>query len=182
MSTTTKNHKPAAPTLIVFGTPKGARAPHGAWFPAPYAERAQLAAHRQNLATVAVETEDARAAAALLKEGQLKAGGQLIMPCISQELLNRLRRLVPATPPSSPPNGRAGPTTPGVKVPAALWDTLKVTDVVLAAHLDNGLPDGWYEAVIMKIEGGIFTARWADYPEDGLVRLQRQHIALMYPG
>jgi hypothetical protein len=181
MSTTTKNDKPPAPVLIVFGTPKGARAPHGAWFPAPFAERARVAAQRQNLATLAVDTEPTRAAAAILKEGQLKAGGQLMMPCITQEMLSRLRRLLSqALPPF-------GATTNGVvagaQVPRDLWDKLKPTDVVLAADLDKaGEPDGWYEATIMKIEDGVYVIRWVYEPELGFLRLQRQHIALMYPG
>ena len=49
MSTTTKNGNGTAPALIVFGTPKGARSPHAAWFRASYAERARLAAQRQSL-------------------------------------------------------------------------------------------------------------------------------------
>ena len=64
-----------------------------------------------------------------------------------------------------------------------MWDTLKPADLVLAAELDkNGEPDGWYEATIMKIEDGVYTVRWFYAPELGFIRLQRQHIALMYPG
>jgi hypothetical protein len=85
---------------------------------------------------------------------------------------------LPFTSPLSP----ASATIAGVQVPASVWDTLKPTEVVLAAQLENGVPDGWYEAIIMKIDGGTFTLRWADYPRDPIVRVQRQHIALMYPG
>jgi hypothetical protein len=54
---------------------------------------------------------------------------------------------------------------------------------VLAADLDKaGEPDGWYEATIMKIEDGVYVIRWVYEPELGFLRLQRQHIALMYPG
>jgi hypothetical protein len=178
---TTNNTKSTMPALIVFGTPKGAKAPHAAWFRAAYAARVVTAARRQALTTIAVESNETRAVAATLKEGQLKAGGQLTMPCVSQDMLSQLRRLMPQPPGSSAPSP-TGSTIAGVQVPFAVWDTLKPTDVVLAAHLENGVPDGWYEAIILKIEGGTFTLRWADYPEDGLVRLRRQHIALMYPG
>ena len=34
----------------------------------------------------------------------------------------------------------------------------------------------------MKIENGVYTVRWFYEPELGFIRLQRQHIALMYPG
>ena len=165
----------------MFGTPKGAKAPHAAWFRAAYAARVVTAARRQALTAIAVELNETRAVAATLKEGQLKAGGQLTMPCVSQDMLNQLRRLMPQPPGSSAPSPN-GATTAGVQVPVSVWDTLKLTDVVLAANLENGVPEGWYEAIIMKIEGDTFTLRWADYPREALVRLQRQHIALMYPG
>jgi hypothetical protein len=176
-----KTGNTTVPTLIVFGMPKGAKAPHAAWFRSAYAERARTVAKRQGLTALSVESAEARAVAATLKEGQLKAGGQLVMPCVSQDMLNTLRRL-PPVPPASAAALAPGRVTPGVNVPVAIWDTLKVTDVVLAAHLEKGVPDGWYEAVIMKIENDVFTLRWADYPQDGLVRLPRQYLALMYPG
>jgi hypothetical protein len=178
---TTNNTKSAMPALIVFGTPKGAKAPHAAWFRAAYAARVVTAARRQALTTITVESNETLAVAATLKEGQLKAGGQLIMPCVSQDMLSQLRGLMPQ-PPGGSGASPTGSTIVGVQVPVAVWDTLKPTDVVLAAHLENGVPDGWYEAIILKIEGGTFTLRWADYPRDPMVRVQRQHIALMYPG
>jgi hypothetical protein len=179
---TTNNTKPAVPALIVFGTPKGAKAPHAAWFRSAYAARVVTAARRQALWTIAVESNETRAVAATLKEGQLKAGGQLVMPCVSQDMLNQLRRLIPQ-PPGGSGASPTGGTTAGVQVPVAVWDTLKPTDLVLAAELDkNGEPDGWYEATIMKIENGVYTVRWFYEPELGFIRLQRQHIALMYPG
>jgi hypothetical protein len=181
---TTKDTMSTEPALIVFGTPKGARSPHAAWFRAAYVNRVSVAAQRQGLATIAVETDATRAAAATLKEGQLKAGGQLVMPCVTQEMLNRLNGLVPKPRPS-PAEGPVSPATAGVQVPVSVWDKLKPTDLVLAADLDKaGEPNGWYEANIMKIEDGIYTVRWYhEYEgEPRIVRRERQHIALMYPG
>jgi hypothetical protein len=179
---TTNNTKSTEPELIVFGMPKGARSPHAAWFRASYANRVTVAAQRQGLATLTVESDATRAAAALLKEGELKAGGQLVMPCVSQEALNRLNSLLPK-PPATSAESSAKPVTAGVQVPVSVWDKLKPADLVLAAALDkNGEPYGWYEATIMKVENGIYTLRWYYEPEAGFVRLQRQHIALMCPG
>lgn len=182
MVTSTSNGKSNAPALIVFGTPKGTKAPHGAWFPVQYAERSLAAAQQQGLIALPVDSDPSRAAAAQLKEGQLKAGGQLVLPTISPQLLSRLRDLAPQT--QTPAQDvRQGSTTPGVQAPAALWNTLKPTDVVLAAFLDrSGEPDGWYEATIMKVENGIYTLRWLYEPQLGFIKLQRQHIALMFPG
>ena len=177
MSTSTKT-TPINPALIVFGTPKGTRGPRAAWFRAEYADRVTSAAQRQGLATVAVGSNETRAAAGVLKEGQLKVGGQLVMPCVSQEVVNRLRGLIPVLAADT-----VGTTVPGVQVPASIWDTLKPTDIVLAAWLDKaGDPDGWYEATIMNIQNGVYTLRWLYNGKELLVRLKRQHVALMFPG
>jgi hypothetical protein len=181
MGTSTSNAKSNAPALIVFGTPVGTKEPHAAWFRAEYAERAKLAAQRDGLTSLSVNSSDTRAAAQTLKEGQLKAGGQLAMPSISQETMARLRTLATNVPVT--PGNPFSKTAPGVQAPVSVWDKLKPADLVLAAFLDKaGEPDGWYEATIMKIENGTFTVRWYYEPKSGFVRLQRQHIAIMFPG
>jgi hypothetical protein len=173
MSTSsTKTTPPVSPALIVLGTPAGVKEPQAAWFRAEYAERAKSAALRQGLSTILVTSNDTRAAAAMLKEGQMKAGGQLMMPSVSEKTISRLRGFVVAA-----------SVKPGVQVPESVWDNMKPSDLVLAAELDkNGEPEGWYEATIMQIENGIYTVRWLYAPELGFLRLQRKHIAVMFPG
>jgi len=172
---------PATPTLIVFGTSKGATEPRAAWFRAEYAQRARSAAQRQGLATVAVDTDATRAAAEVLNEGQLKVGGQLAMPTISQEVLDRLRGLTTAAV-SDDAGDRVRPTTAGPQVPTSCWDALKPTDIVLAAYFEAGQIEGWWEAVIMNIQNDTYTVRWVSEPRGEFVRVQRKHIALMFPG
>jgi len=181
MSTATTTN-PVPPALIVFGTRKGATEPCAAWFRSEYAARARSAAQRQGLAAIAVNTDETRAAAKVLNEGQLKAGGQLVMPSVSQEVLDRLRNLVPAAV-LDKASGHVGPTTPGPQVPASCWDALKPTDIVLGKYFDKwGDPEGWWEAVIIDIQNNTYTIRWVDEPETGFVRLPRKHVALMFPG
>jgi len=180
MSTATTTN-PVPPALIVFGTRKGATEPCAAWFRSEYAARARSAAQRQGLAAIAVNTDETRAAAKVLNEGQLKAGGQLVMPSVSQEVLDRLRSLIPAVAPDSAA-GHTNPKTPGPEVPTSCWDALKPTDIVLAAYFDKGEALGWWEAVIINIQDDTYTVRWVEEPEDGFVRVQRKHIALMFPG
>jgi hypothetical protein len=181
MSTSNKASPPVSPALIVLGTPAGMKEPQAAWFRAEYAERAKSAAQRQGLTTILINSNETRAAAATLKEGELKAGGQLVLPSVSQETISRLRAFVVTA--SVKPSGSPGTAPVGVQVPVSVWDKLKLADIVLAAFLDNaGEPDGWYEATIMKIENGIYTLQWLYEPEAGFVRLQRKHIAVMFPG
>lgn len=180
MSTTTKNGRSNDPALIVFGMPKGARAPHAAWFSGTYANRAKVAADQHGLSTLTVGSQVTRAVAATLKEGQLKAGGQLVTPCVTEGMLHQLRSVIPQPLPGSTLAANNSGVA-RVQVPATVWDALKPNDLVLAADLDkSGVPDGWYEAVIVQVDDGSFTLRWVDYGHEGLVRRQRRHIALMY--
>ena len=181
MSTTTNEIEPNMPALIVFGTPTGTSVPQAAWFRGSYAERAKQASQRHAFRTIPVVTDETRAAAATLSEGQLKPGGQLILRDVTKEVLERLTRLIPVVSAVATP-AAAGPTAVAARISSSLWDTLKITDYVLAAHLENGEPEGWYEAIIIKIEGPTYTLRWAYAPEEGLIRVQRRHIALMLPG
>ena len=75
----------------------------------------------------------------------------------------------------------AAPPSPP-KLTAALWEQLKIGDVVLAAELDQkGKPDGWYEAIITHIDKTHFEMRWRDYPSNPKIRLPRDLVALMRP-
>jgi hypothetical protein len=164
MNTTTQDTEPNVPALIVFGIPSKGTTPQAAWYRASQVERARQAAQQQGFTAIPVDSDDTRAIAATLNEGQLKAGGQLALSIVPHDVLERLRAL-----------------TAGTGIPMGLWHLLKVTDTVLAADLINGEPDAWYEAVIIKIEDGVFTLRWTYAPEEPLFKLKRQHIALMFP-
>ncbi len=80
-------------------------------------------------------------------------------------------------PPAPPP---ASPKTP--ELTPAHWDQIKVGATVLAADLDKAnVADGWYEAIVIQINGPKLTLKWRDYPEEGRITRTREHIALLYP-
>jgi hypothetical protein len=54
-----------------------------------------------------------------------------------------------------------------------------VNSLVLAR--EDGPTDGWWEAIIVAEHDGVYTLYYRDYPEQGLVRRQRQQIALLPP-
>jgi hypothetical protein len=59
---------------------------------------------------------------------------------------------------------------------------LTVNMLVLIFDLtDQGTPEGWREAVIVRIDGDVFTLRFRDYPRQSLKRRRRDQIAIMYP-
>ncbi len=63
-----------------------------------------------------------------------------------------------------------------------VWSMLTPGSLVLAADLDRqGVPEAWYEAEIVSLEGPEITLRWRDFPRDGLLSRTRRHIALLHP-
>jgi len=186
MSATNDKESQADAAVIVFGTARGARLPQAGWFRAKDRDAAAAFAVKFGLSVLAVDTDTVRDLIPQVREAQLKLGQDPLIPPIDGTLLQRLTAL----------HREAIKRTAGLKVPVlggssavapppperARWDALRVGDLVLAADLDpDGSPDGWFEAVITAIDGDIFHVRFRDYPEEGIAKLGRRHIALLYP-
>jgi hypothetical protein len=61
-----------------------------------------------------------------------------------------------------------------------LWRQLKPGSLVLAAAFDEqDNLDGWWEAVIVRIDDGV--VRWRDYPKEPVASSSHEYIALLHP-
>jgi hypothetical protein len=189
MSATNDKPTPTEAALILFGTAKGAKQPQAGWIRTKDTDAATQAAIKLGLAILKVDTEATRAIVPSLREVQIKPGGEAVVPVIDVALLQKLTALQADV-------ARAAQKSSGLHVPvlggssaarrpapaAALWNDLAVDSLVLAADLDRqGTPDGWYEAAIIAVDGDTFLVRFRDYPEEGTIKRQRHHIALLYP-
>jgi len=182
------------PALIVFGK-RGAKRPHAAWFRAANANVAQWVAAYLGFSVVPVDSAPARNLAKLLTEWQFERDGPPILPIVKQEVLEQLDELaadsvafeeahtgLPATAMAKPEPGTAHGDAKARQVARSLWDELTIGRVVLAPELDRkGDPEDWYSAVILALHEGAYILRWCDYPEQGLAKRERHHIALPYP-
>jgi hypothetical protein len=56
---------------------------------------------------------------------------------------------------------------------------ISVGDLVVA---QEGVEDGWYEAIVAETNGDMLTLRWRDYPRERRVVRHRQRLGLLYPG
>lgn len=185
----TNPEQPPGPALIVFGVLPSEATPRAGWFPVEQAARAENAARVLGLLFLAIDSGELRTlASTLLEKGNLTSTGQLQLAAVSSEFVSDLvlrhRAKHTASLPRGPESGQGGPPLghrPRSPIPKSLWDALTLTDVVLAAHLEDGEPAGWWEAVILNVRYGTYTLRWCDYPDEGLFRRQRKHIALLFP-
>ena len=203
----TKSNSAAQPALIVFGINQPVGCPQAAWFRAAHVKRVYATAQRIGFSSIAVDSEERRAFAAKLEEGQLLAGRKLLLPAITDELYQQLSNLIAdkataaedrapkeqepeSTPKADAETGPHPPSEPepsaeapaATTVTAAAWSTLTPGTRVLALYLDKrGNPEGWWEAEVVHIREGVFFLTWCDEPEAGVVMRHRDQIALMLP-
>jgi hypothetical protein len=52
-------------------------------------------------------------------------------------------------------------------------------DLVVA---QEAIEDGWYDAIVVEVNGDMLTLRWRDYPRERRIVRHRFRVALLYPG
>jgi Cyanate lyase C-terminal domain len=59
------------------------------------------------------------------------------------------------------------------------WHDIGLGDLVVA---QQSLEDGWYEAIVIEVNGDMLTLRWRDYPKERRIVRHRFRVGLRYPG
>ena len=163
------------PAVIVFGYNEQ-RIPQAAWFPAREADLATRAARLMGLRVLTVEDEAQREIAARLRQGQVYAADRTFAPAVVREVFDALSALAgPVTAPS-PLEITAGKSDAASR--PASWDEIQVGSLVIA---QESLEEGWWEAVVMALEGERLVLRWRDYARMPCVRRGRFEVALLPP-
>ncbi len=168
------------PALIVFGRIRGSNVDQAAVFLKKDAEAAKKAALDAGLSSLEVTTEEHRRVAATLPEGVINAQGRFSLSPASPEIMTELERLLKAE------TGQGVVSDSGAKsettISADLWRQLKPGSLVLAAGFDkNDNLDGWWEAIIVRIDDGEFLVRWQGYPNEPRSSRSQEYIALLHP-
>jgi len=57
------------------------------------------------------------------------------------------------------------------------WDGLAAGHLVIAQ--EENVEDGWWEALIVEIEGDLLALEWRDYPRQPKVKRHRTAVALL---
>jgi hypothetical protein len=101
----------------------------------------------------------------------------------SPEIIAELERLLKATTGQGVVSDiGAKSETASPKISADLWRQLKPGALVLAAGFDkNDNLDGWWEAIIVRIDDGEFLVRWLGYPNEPRSSRSQEYIALLHP-
>ena len=158
--------------VVVFGLDSEWR-PRAAWFPNTQADTARAAAKQLRLNIIEVTNSTPADLVAKLPPGQIHAAGPAMVPPVREDLYEKLVATIN-------PRGEAG-KEPGEPVATdfpASWDAIKPGHVVLT---QDGLIDGWYEAIVVGRMGDRLTLRWRDYPGWPKVNVRTTAVALLNP-
>ena len=171
------------PALIVFGRIRGSKVDQAAVFFEKDADAAKKAASDAGLSSLEVKTDADRNMAAALPEGAINAQGRFSLSPASPETISELDRLhKAATGQEATSASGAKSETASATISADLWRQLKPGALVLAACFDEqDNLDGWWEAIIVRVDDGEFLVRWRDYPKEPAASRSQEYIALLHP-
>src|SRR3954466_13246632 len=190
----------AEPSLVVFGRDDAGK-PRASWFDAGSADLASKAADLMKMRVLRVETEEQKAVARQLAPGRVFASGRAFTPFARTAVFSQLVELAgdgsdPSTkgstsgkPGAVASNGSAAsgdqgpgpaPTAPadpkGGRSRPQSWDDIGIGSVVLAAV---GVEDGWWESIIIGVNGEALTLKWRAFPREPVFVRRRTELALL---
>jgi hypothetical protein len=122
-----------------------------------------------------------------LPVGRVHASGRTFVPFVRRDVYDKLVAI--AAPngsdhrsPSTPDGGLGGaagskPPGSGPNLPKS-WEDIGVGDLVVA---NGGVDEGWYEAIVVEVNGNMLTIRWSDYPRERVTAVNRNRLALLCP-
>jgi hypothetical protein len=122
--------------------------------------------------------------ASRLPVGRVHATGRTFVPFIRRDLYDQLvaaasNEAAHSDPPSNGASGASG-STPGGSAPHLPkdWQRIGVGDLVVANYSRD---EGWYEAIVVQVDGDMLTLRWRDYPRERRFVQHRDRVALLCP-
>jgi hypothetical protein len=177
------------PILVALGLDIDGR-PHASRFDERDAPLVQRAAELMSFRVVRVPSDHAlHAVAAELPLGKIFATGRAFVPFVGRLLFNKLAALDQGgVTKQAGPAPMAGPidvrpamfTTDAVAAADELWSKIEIGTMVLAAQPDLYGP-GWWQSVVVAVDGDDLTLRWVDDPEEAPFHLARRDVGLCHP-
>ena len=178
------------PIIVVLGIDVDGRT-HASRFEERDAPFVQRAAELMGFHVVRVppENDELHAVAEKLPLGKIFATGRAFVPFVGRSAFDKLAALVEggvtiearATSGAEPVYPlRDMFTTEAIDTADALWSKIEVGTMVLATQPDVYGP-GWWEGVVVGINGDDLTVRWTDEPDEDPVKVSRRDVALRHP-
>lgn len=162
---TSKTPRPATRTVVMFGLDKE-RKPHAARFTGENDALLAKAAAIMGMRLAVPVTKKHFEVVSKLPAGKIHATGNGLVPSVDQTLYDQINSLVGGEP------GVISQSLP------KSWAELAPGHLVLA---QDGVDDGWWEAIITKKSADALTLRWRDYPGQSELVRPIEAVALLKP-
>ena len=172
--------------LVLFGIDSRGK-PKAARFGREHASLAIKAATQLQLNVLASNDPKVAEIAARLPVGRVHATGRTFVPFIRRDLYDKLVAAAgngngasPVRLTASQAGGvaTASPPSDNPSLPRN-WHEIGLGDLVV---VQESLEDGWYEAIVIEVNGDMLTLRWRDYPRQRRIVRHRLRVGLLYPG
>jgi hypothetical protein len=176
---------PVAP-VVLFGIDSRGK-PKAARFGKAAAGLAIKAADQLQLRVIAGDDPKIADFAGRLPVGRVHATGKTFVPFVRRDLYDKLIAAAgngngasPVRLTGSQAGAAATATSPNAtpNLPRS-WDGIGVGDLVVA---QESVEDGWYEAVVLEVNGDMLSLRWRNFPRERRLVRHRRRVALLYPG
>jgi hypothetical protein len=173
----TKETNGNAPDLIVLG-PDDDGKPRAGRFPASQADLVAKAAKAMNLTVCKAEGAALAELAKKLTTGRLYGTGRGFVPPVGRNLYGKIvEQLKLAGQPVPRDADQAATEQPAPGLPAT-WDDIAVGHMVIA---QEGMVEGWWEAIVIARDGDMLTLKWRDWPQLPKVLRHAGAVALLKP-
>jgi hypothetical protein len=174
----------ACPAPVVLFGIDGRGKPKAARFGKQHAGLAVKAATQLQLQILVANDPKIANVVGRLPVGRVHATGRTFVPFVRRDLYDQLvaaagNGAAHADPPSHGSSGASG-SAPNGSVPHLPkdWQGIGVDDLVVAYQ---GQEDGWYESIVVQVDGDMLTLRWRDYPRERRFTRHRNRVGLLYP-
>ena len=194
-----QSNEHAEPSLVLFGRDDAGK-PRASWFDAVSADLATRAADVMKMRVLKIETDEQKAVARQLAPGRVFASGRAFTPFARAAVFGKLVELAHLAQEAGEANAATGvaasagngasaaaggfgaPSSGGGASHAPKrpddWDVIGIGSVVLAT---SGVEDGWWESIVIGVNGESFTLKWRDFPRDPVFVRPRTELALLPP-
>jgi hypothetical protein len=191
------------PAILVYGTPSGPAMTQASWFRAEDKDAVKAAAKELKFSMIELRSDAARALAAGAHEGVLKGSGRMIVGSVSAEVYRRIEEHVrkaagdadPSRPDAatahakpiseqnmnSPHSARLATHTSDVASSPNPWEAVRVVARVLAAYWNEKQEfEGFWLAIVKRVENGEFTLEWFESPEYPAFKSAAKNVAIAH--
>jgi hypothetical protein len=180
-----------APIIVVLGIDVDGK-PHASRFEQHDAQFVVRAAELMGFHVIHVPPENAElhVVAEGLPAGKIYATGRAFVPFVGRAAFDKLTTLVEGGV-TLIQRGKSGAglirpradmlTTDAINTAEALWSKIEVGTEVLAEEPELYGP-GWWQGVVVAVNGNDLTVRWLDDPDEDPIKVERRHVALRHPG